>query len=176
MSGSESNSNNQIPGYTEIVELGPDYRTWANDLLEVEWGGPLIVTRGCVHDTTVAAGFVALDGQEPVGLVTYRVEGAKCELLTLNSLKTSLGIGTALVTAVKETAVSVGCQRLWLVTTNDNMNALSFYQKRGFSLAALHRGALEISRQLKPAIPLLGINDIPLRDELELECMLGPGK
>jgi RimJ/RimL family protein N-acetyltransferase len=79
----------------------------------------------------------------------------------------------ALIEAVKNTARAAKCKRLWLITTNDNLNALRFYQKRGFVLVAVHRNALEISRQLKPEIPLFGADGIPLRDEIELEMILG---
>jgi hypothetical protein len=58
---------------------------------------------------------------------------------------------------------------LWLVTTNDNTHALRFYHRLGFRLAALHPGAVEAARRLKPEIPLLGLDEIPIRDELELE-------
>ena len=64
------------------------------------------------------------------------------------------------------------CTRLWLITTNDNLRALRFYQRRGFRLAALHRDALETSRRLKPSISEIGFHGIPLRDELELERSL----
>jgi hypothetical protein len=62
------------------------------------------------------------------------------------------------------------CKRL--ITTNDNLNALRFYQKRGLALVAVHRNALEESRRIKPEIPLIGSDGIPLRDEIELEIML----
>ncbi len=62
--------------------------------------------------------------------------------------------------------------RLVVVTTNDNLNALRFYQKRGFILVQLRPNALARSRQLKPQIPLVGMDGIPLRDEIELEMDL----
>ncbi len=77
-----------------------------------------------------------------------------------------------LIEAVKQAAVSAGCRRLWLITTNDNLHALRFYQKRGFRLVAVYPNALEESRRLKPEIPLVGLDGIPLRDELELELAL----
>jgi ribosomal protein S18 acetylase RimI-like enzyme len=92
--------------------------------------------------------------------------------VTIDSDKPSIGVGTVLIDAVKEIARQAGCSRLWLITTNDNMNALRFYQKRGFVLVAVHRNALERSRKLKPEIPLIGDDEIPLRDEIELEMML----
>ncbi len=57
-------------------------------------------------------------------------------------------------------------------TTNDNLCALHFYQKRGFRLVTVHRNALDAARQLKPRIPLIGNDQFPLHDEIELEMML----
>jgi GNAT superfamily N-acetyltransferase len=120
-------------------------------------------------------GFLAVVDSEISGWVTYRVSGAECEILILDSLQPKSGAGSALIKAVHEEAARCGCQRLWLITTNDNLNALRFYQKRGFELACLHRGAVSQSRRLKPEIPLLGDAGIPIRDEIELEmCLPSP--
>jgi len=94
-----------------------------------------------------------------------------CEIISLDSLVPSVGIGTALVEAVKETARAHNCKRIWLTTTNDNLNALRFYQKRGFILVTIHRDAVNIARKYKP-IPLTGADGIPIRDEIELELMI----
>jgi ribosomal protein S18 acetylase RimI-like enzyme len=83
-----------------------------------------------------------------------------------------VGIGTALIDAVRDVAERAGCTRLWLVTTNDNLDALRFYQRRGFVLAALHRDAIEAARTLKPGIPAVGEYGIPIRDEIEMEMAL----
>ena len=65
------------------------------------------------------------------------------------------GVGTALLNALLR-AVS-RCDRIWLVTTNDNLEALRFYQRRGFVLSALRPGAVEEARkQLKPQISTVG--------------------
>jgi ribosomal protein S18 acetylase RimI-like enzyme len=70
-------------------------------------------------------------------------------------------------------AAGRGCRRLWLVTTNDNLHALGFYQRRGLRLCALHAGALERDRALKPELPEVNRdNGIPMRDLLELELPL----
>ena len=61
-------------------------------------------------------------------------------------------------------------RRVWLVTTNDNLEALRFYQRRGFRLAQLRCGAVdEARRHLKPAIPASGFFGIPVHDEIVLE-------
>ena len=83
------------------------------------------------------------------------------------------GVGTALLDAVRDAAVQAGCRRIWLITTNDNLRALGFYQKRGYRLVAVHRDALQRSRELKPSIPLVSPDGIPLRDEIELEYPVG---
>jgi hypothetical protein len=82
------------------------------------------------------------------------------------------GVGTALIEAVKVAAIEAGCRRLWLMTTNDNLHALGFYQRRGFRLVAVYPGAVDAARLLKPEIPLLGNDGIPIRDEIELEIAL----
>lgn len=108
-----------------------------------------------------------------VGVLTYRVEGTSCEVTTLYATSQWSGIGSALLEAVEVAARAAGGDRLWLVTTNDNVDALRFYQRRGFRLAGLHAGAVDRSRaDLKPAIPEVGDHGIPLRDELVLERRL----
>ena len=150
-------------------------REWAGELLRQAWGSTLVVSRGRLHDALDLPGFVAMIDDLPQGLATYRLEGSECELVTINSQRTSIGVGSALVKAVREAADKAACRRLWLITTNDNTDALRFYQMMGFSLVALHRNAVELSRQLKPEIPEVGLNGIPLRDELELEMRLEKG-
>ena len=118
-------------------------------------------------------GFVAESGSDCLGLITFRFDGQECEIITLDSVLENHGVGTALLEAVAAEARALGCQRLWLITTNDNLHALGFYQKRGFELVEIHRNAIERSRDIKPQIPLVVDNDSPLRDEIELEVYLG---
>ena len=97
------------------------------------------------------------------------------EVTSLDSLRAGKGIGTTLINKVVEEARVKECQRVFLITTNDNLNALGFYQRRGFELSKLYRGVLSESRKIKPGIPLIGENNIPLRDEIELELSLRGG-
>ena len=108
-----------------------------------------------------------------VGVLTYKVDGPACEVSTLYAAASSQGIGTTLIHVVVDLAREAGCRRLWLVTTNDNVDALRFYQRRGFRLAQLDAGAVDRSREtLKPSIPEIGDHGIPLHDELVLERQL----
>ncbi len=117
-------------------------------------------------------GFVAHEHGEALGLATYTLDGGECEIVTIDSLVEGRGVGSALLEAVAEAARRAGCRRVWLVTTNDNLPALRFYQKSGFVLASLRRNAVTSSRNLKPEIPQFGVDGIPIRDELELELEL----
>ncbi len=124
-------------------------------------------------------GFIAVAEGRIVGHASYRIDGDACEVTSIAAARQRGGIGTQLLGAVIEAAVASGCRRLWLTTTNDNLDALRFYQVRGFRLAALRRGAVERARlELKPEIPVVGSFGIPMRDELDLELDLrgqGPG-
>jgi GNAT superfamily N-acetyltransferase len=106
------------------------------------------------------------------GMLTY-VPGRdwrQCEILSLHADEQWRGAGTALIEAAARLARQQRCARLWVITTNDNVDALRFYQRRGFCLVRVHRGAVDRSRaSLKPEIPVVGAYGIPLRDEIELE-------
>ncbi len=144
-------------------------RAWVAQFTQEHWGAELVVTSTGMYRPAELPGFIAEIDDEKVGLVTFRIQGPVCEIVTLDSLREGMGIGTALVEAVKRHSRESGCKRLVLTTTNDNLRALRFYQKRGFVLAALHTNVLQEWRLLKPEIPLYGIDGIPLRDALELE-------
>jgi ribosomal protein S18 acetylase RimI-like enzyme len=144
-------------------------REWVRGYLRQEWGSENVVTRGKIYQADLASGFVAVFNDEYLGLLTYRIDMGECEVITLNSLSEGKGIGTALLEAVKDKARSSGCRRVWLITTNDNLPALGFYQKRGFRLKAIYPDAIVQSRILKSEIPIIGMDGIPIRDEIELE-------
>jgi GNAT superfamily N-acetyltransferase len=156
----------------EISRLAETNLTWATNLLRDRWGSTRVVSRGRVYQADTLPGFVAFRDGTPVGLVTYNLNNDECELVTLDSVLEKAGVGTNLIESVKATAIRLKCRRLWLITTNDNTAALIFYQKRGFNLRAVYPDAINKSRHLKPEIPMLGNDSIPIRDELELEMML----
>ncbi len=158
----------------QIRPLDEGDKDWVVRFLETQWDSARVVTRGRLHYPSEMPGFLAIkkDSGKRLGLITYRIEIPECEIVTLNSIEERIGVGTVLVSAVKDVAVASGCRRMWVITTNDNVNAIGFYQKRGFRIAAIHLNALEQSRRLKPEIPFIGKNGIPLRDEIELETLL----
>lgn len=155
-----------------ILPIQDSDRPWVAETIRREWHGDEMVAHGEVFLPAELPGLIAwLDGAR-AGLLTYRLRDNACEITSLDSFAAGHGIGLALVHAVRQVAVAAGCTRLWLVTTNDNLHALGFYQRRGFRLVRLDPGAVERARRLKPSIPELGLERIPLRDELELEIRL----
>jgi len=158
---------------SDAVDGKPDSdRAWACALLAERWGSTVMITCGVPHDLAALPGLVAWVGGERAGLLIYRLDGPDCEVMSLDSVIGGVGIGTALLAAVQTIARAEGCRRVWLITTNDNTPALRFYQRRGFTLAAFHRQSLDAARALKPEIPLIGLEGIPLRDEIELENLI----
>ena len=152
--------------------MGKEDRPWALHLLQENWGSAIMVTRGKIHRVDELPGFIAIHDGKPAGLITYDIVGTQCEITSMNSLVEGQGIGSALVNAAKDAATTAGCRRLWLTTTNDNTAALRFWQKRGFKLVAVYPDAVEQSRKIKPEIPLIGNDGIPIRDEIEIEMIL----
>ena len=136
------------------------------------WGGEEMISRGQVYRPEQLEGFVVEEGSAWIGLLTFFIKDGECEVTSLDSLREGQGIGSKLIDRAVEEALARGCKRLFLITTNDNLNALGFYQKRGFEIAAVYRRAVNESRKRKPGIPLVGMNNIPLRDEIELEMSL----
>lgn len=120
------------------------------------------------------AGFVAIRDGEIVGHVTYRGDGERCEITTIQAFPRQGGVGSQLMDAVLRAARAEGYRVVWLTTTNDNLDAIRFYQRRGFRIKAVRSGAVDRARKaLKPEIPKVGMYGIPISDELDLELLLG---
>jgi len=156
----------------EIRPLADDDRGWVERLVVERWDDPTVVGRGKVWTPAELPGFAAFEDGRCVGLVTYELDGEACEIVTIDALEEGKGIGTALLEAVEGAAREAGCSRVQLLTTNNNLRALAFYQKRGFRLVGLVPGAIDEERSLKPSIPLVDAAGLPIRDELHLELRL----
>ncbi len=155
-----------------IREINAKDKDIVAQLIAENWGSSIIVTRGKVHDASSLPGFIAESEGKLKGLITYNIHGNECEITSLNSLTENCGIGSRLIEEVIKVARKNNCCRVWLITTNDNTRAIRFYQRRGFTMAAIHINAIKESRKIKPQIPLLGFDDIPILHEIEFELRL----
>ena len=138
-------------------------------LHEREWGGPIVVVHDTRYDLRDLPALVAVDdGGGFAGALVYRVDADGLEVVSLAASAPGNGAGTALLAAAQEVARAAGADRIWLVTTNDNLDALRFYQRRGLRIVAVDAGAVDRARAVKPTIPQVGADGIPLHDELRL--------
>lgn len=152
-----------------IRSVSDHERDWMRAFLFEHWGSTQMVYSRGIHQCDELPAFVAYLDEKPVGLVTYQLKQRECEVVSLDSLSEGKGIGSGLLQAVEERAKAERCQRIWLITTNDNLHALRFYQKRQYELVAIYRHAVESARRIKPQIPQIGNDGIVIRDEIELE-------
>jgi ribosomal protein S18 acetylase RimI-like enzyme len=136
------------------------------------WGDATIVVHGDFFRAADLPGLKAVLEDQIVGILHYRIEGKECEILSLASLVEGQGIGSTLLDTIESIALTANCDKLSLTMTNDNLHALGFYQRRGFHLVALYPGQVSDARKFKPAIPLYGDSNIPIRDELKLEKII----
>ncbi len=157
----------------KVEPIAPADREWVLKVIQ-GWGADFIVSRGRKIYAAELDGFIArTEAGARVGLVTYEIIDDQCQIATLDAFEKFSGIGTRLIEVVKDKIKQAGVKRLWLITTNDNVDAIRFYHKRGFVIAAVHVNALEQSRKLKPSIPKIGFYGISVRDEIEFEMLLG---
>ena len=150
-----------------VVESDKPTVEWLTTQL---WGAAEVAVHDGVFYPATLPGFIAERGGRIAGLVTFEVRPPILEIVTINALDLYQGIGTMLIEAVRAEAKRLGCVQVTLTTTNDNIGALRFYQRRGFRIAAVRPGAVDRTRRRKPEIPRTGDFGIPLRDEIDLTC------
>lgn len=155
---------------------GPEHDAFVRDELAAHWGSTRIWSLGRAFEADRLPGIVACIDGAPVGLVTYEPNhgGHQCEIVTLSSRLESRGVGERLLEAAADAARDAGCVRAFLTTTNDNLRAMGFYQRRGWRIARIYAGMVDQARRHHPVIPRIGLGGIPLRDEIELELWLQP--
>ncbi len=154
------------------VPKTPEDRVWLRDLWVTEWGGDTMISQGQVYHLASLEALVAKEREALVGAVTWAIDNQEAELVSLNAVIEDRGIGSALLEAAEREARKAGVRRMHLITSNDNLRALAFYQKRGYRIEALFPGAVDRARQEKPSIPLVAENGIPIHDELLLAKLL----
>jgi ribosomal protein S18 acetylase RimI-like enzyme len=161
-----------VSGARQVRALRADERDWLAEHLRLAWGSTTIVSRGRARDASRLPAIVCTGGEELLGLASFEIAERACELVTIEAFRRREGIGTALLQAVVEQARDHGAGHLLLVTTNDNLAAQRFYERHGLTLAAVHKGAVDEARKLKPEIPLVGEDGVAIHDELEYHLRL----
>jgi GNAT superfamily N-acetyltransferase len=154
----------------EIRDAVDADRDWIRAKLVESWGSSVVALRGVLIDPATLPALIYGDNE---GVLHHRpLDDLTYEIVTLEAFRQWRGVGTALVDRVAEIARDGGFRELAVVTTNDNLDALRFYQARGFRLFALRAGAVDRARVLKPEIAPTGNYGLPIRDEVELRLGL----
>jgi GNAT superfamily N-acetyltransferase len=159
----------------QIREKQAADQTWIGSVLDESWGtngAGIIIVHG---ESIDARTLPALIAGEREGLATYKIapDLLSAEVITLDAFRPHQGIGGALIDALVSKLREQGVHLLRVTTTNDNLDALRFYQRRGFRIVAVRPGAVDEARKIKQTIPAIGEYGIPIRDEIELELRIG---
>ncbi|MET3508526.1 GNAT family N-acetyltransferase [Halalkalibacter oceani] len=140
-----------------------------SNFFEKHWGGTTMVSRGNAFNVLDEEIILAKRNKRIVGILAYSIQGSNIEILTLEAIEKYQNIGSLLLEKLEEIAVNKNIKSINLITSNDNLNAIRFYQRRGFSFKSVHIGAINKARKIKPSIPLIGDYGIKISDEIEFE-------
>ena len=135
-------------------------------------GGPQVVSNGVLHRLQDYPACVAHTKNELTGFAVYIPDQPSCELLAIAAISPGNGVGTTLMNWVEQAAAKLGCTHIWLATTNDNLDAIKFYQRNSYTLLKLRPGAFKGVLRLKgldPDSTVIGNFGIPIRDEIQME-------
>lgn len=155
-----------------IKEITVENREKIVSFLKEHWGSTEMVISTGIYQFDTLDGFIFEENNQIIGLVTYVIKNNEIEIISLDSLQEGKGIGSSLMKKVEYIAKQTKLQVVSLVTTNDNLNALKFYQKRNYRITSIIPNGVNKARNLKPSIPLIGHDGIPLNDELILKKIL----
>jgi GNAT superfamily N-acetyltransferase len=142
--------------------------------IERHWGSRKVLSHGQVYFPHELDGFIEWRDGEIVGLLTMVVDNNAMQILTLNSLLEGRRIGSSLMLDAITLARDQGLDRIWLTTTNDNLKGIGFYQRLGFRIVQVNVDAVDEARKIKPEIPTLGRDGIPVHDEIVMELKIEP--
>lgn len=154
-----------------IRDITPTDRDFVKQALKTLWGSDRIVYSTGIFHADNLQGFLAEENGRVVGLLTYIPQNNLLQIISINALTPGKGIGTALIEKTKQLASGKGVRHITVTTTNDNTRALEFYKKKGFGIREIRKGVVAKSREIKPEIPRIGENGIPIEDEIELEMI-----
>jgi RimJ/RimL family protein N-acetyltransferase len=157
----------------QLHRVTDDDRAWISETVAGAFGSPRVVSKGrLVEDASLLDGYVIETDGRPIGCALWHEEGGDAELVVIVTTYRGAGAGIALLDAVVAHAREANWRRLWLITTNDNTDAIRIYQRAGWKWVAWHRDAVQTSRALKPELPEVGAHGIPIEHEIEFEYPL----
>lgn len=150
-----------------ITKIDENNRSFVNQFIIKHWYDIRMVIREEIIDLSDTDGYCIVVDHQVIGVITYYIKEKECEITLLHTLYENQGIGTRLVHCVLQAAQEAGAFRVKVITTNDNIRAIMFYQRKGFDMAVLYHNAMDKVREIKTNVPLMGENGILLKHEIE---------
>ncbi len=138
-------------------------------LFTKNWNTDSVYSNGTNHKLDNLNGFVAIQDDEIVGVLTYMIENQKLEVVSVDSFMENYGVGSTLLSLAVEQARQQACDKVWLTTTNDNIPAIRLYEKQQFSRTSTHLYSVSKARESQPELPMFGYHGIPILHELVYE-------
>ena len=154
-----------------VREAADAERQAALELFRRDFGRTGIVAFGQVIDLDAIPTIVADMEGELGGALAYRLVdgGLHVVALATEPMWQRSGVGGYLVAEVELMARRQRIPRVIVSTTNDNLPALYFYQRRGYYVTEwIPHGVAKHARNAS----LVGFSGIPIRDEVRMEKLL----
>lgn len=136
-----------------------------------QFDSTMVVSSGH-YDLTQYPCILAFEAGSLIGVLIYKIGMDILEIISLESYKENKGIGSQLIQHVENIAYSLNIHTLQLITTNENIKALYFYQRNGYRMSDIRPNAVDMARRVKPSIPLKGNNGIVIKDEIVMTKQL----
>ena len=163
-------------GAFSIHRIQDHHQELVHTFLNEQWGSTEMVVSSGVYEVNKLEGFIATDKAGEIrGMITYFTHQDRIEIISFNSLIEKKGIGSRLLFEVEMVSRAKGLKKITVITTNDNIDALRFYQRKGYRLTRVIEDAVDLAREHKPDIPKIGHYHIPICDELILTKKLNMG-
>jgi ribosomal protein S18 acetylase RimI-like enzyme len=145
-------------------------RPWLRELVASMWGLPVVTSVRAYEDPERLDGVIAEVDGEPVGAVTFHVDGPEWEVVTVNAMRSGVGAGRAMLEGLRRRAEAAGASRVWLITTDTNDGAIGFYEHLGMRRVRLHRRFIDVVRAAKP-----DVDEGAFCNAIEFEWRIGVG-
>lgn len=148
--------------------LEPAAAAFIEEQLRELWGLPIVSLEREYTPDDVAGLVYRDEWGEPQGLITWHIDGRKAEIVTIDAFEQGRHIGGRLLDGAEQELRGRGVKRITIMTTNDNLRAITFYMRHGYRLVGVHLDAMDRVRQRKPDVPAVGHDNLPLQDVMEL--------
>lgn len=152
-----------------IEAINKQNRALVIEFFNEHWKSSEMIVSSGRYNCADLPGLIYLEDEKITGLLTYIIMDKTIEIISLDIVIENRGIGTQLMTFMERLAYKNCMFNIRVITTNDNMNALKFYQKLGYRIKGIIPDAVNEARLIKPQIPMVAENGIQILDELVLE-------